>query len=105
MITSELKVKESDKCICAKESIHDYGIQFLYVDDILIMVSNDNIVKRKKVTLNSNSDMKDTSLADVILGIKIKKTSEALIFRQTRYINKILELFIKDDNGIASTPL
>ena len=37
--------------------------------------------------------MKDMGLADVILGIKIHRTSEGLALSQTHYITKILEKF------------
>ena len=37
--------------------------------------------------------MKDIGLADVILGIKITRTSDGLILSQLHYVDKILEKF------------
>ena len=42
-------------------------------------------------------------LADVILGIKIKRTSEGLILSQSHYVDNILGKFDKDNFGIAKT--
>ena len=46
--------------------------------------------------------MKDLGLADVILGIKIKRTS-GLILSQSHYVDNILGKFDKDNSGIART--
>ena len=48
---------------------------------------------------------RDTSLADVILGIKIKRALEGLILSQSHYVNNILGKFDKDNSGIAKTPV
>ena len=49
--------------------------------------------------------MKDMGLANVILGIKIKKTSYGLIQSQLNYVDKILRKFDKDNYGIARIPI
>ena len=49
--------------------------------------------------------MKDMGVADVILGIKITRTSEGYNISQAHYIEKILEKFSKDDEHIAKTPV
>ena len=49
--------------------------------------------------------MKDMGLADVILGVKITRTSEGLILSQSHYVKNILGKFSKDDDGVARTPL
>ena len=53
--------------------------------------------------LNSRFDMKDLGLADVILGIKFKRTSYGLILSQAHYVDNILGKFDKDNFGIART--
>ena len=40
--------------------------------------------------------MKDMGVADVILGMKITKTSDRYVLSQSHYIEKILSKFIKD---------
>ena len=62
---------------------------------MIIVDSNDKVIKSTKNMLNSKSNMKDMGWADVILGVKIIRTLIAL--SQTHYIDNILEKFNKSD--------
>ena len=68
----------------------------LYVDDMLILGSSNNIITATKKMLSKKFDMKDLGVADVILGIKISRTSSGLALSQSHYIKKILEKFGKN---------
>ena len=72
---------------------------------MLIVGSNDEIVSATKKMMNTKFDMKDMGLADVILGVKITKTSDGLILSQSHYVEKILAKFSKDDTIITRTPV
>ena len=76
MMTNGLKINECDKCVYVKNTERGFVIICLYVDDILIMGSNNEIIKTTKEMFNNKFDMKDLGVADVILGIKISKTSD-----------------------------
>ena len=54
---------------------------------------------------NKRFDMKDIGVADVILRMKITKTSDGYALSQSHYIEKILDKFIKDDLNLARTPV
>ena len=75
----------------------------LYVDDMLIVGSEDNMITSTKNVLNSRFDIKYLGLADVILGIKIKRTSYGLILSQSHYVDNILGKFDKDNSRISKT--
>ncbi|KAH1039743.1 hypothetical protein J1N35_041486 [Gossypium stocksii] len=105
MMTNGFKINECDKCVYVKTTYIGYIILCLYVDDILIVGSNNEMVKRTKDMLNSSFDMKDIGLAYVILGIQIKRSSKGLILTQSHYVDKILGKFSKDDFGLARTPI
>ena len=79
MITNGFRINECDKCVYIKDTENGYVILCLYVDDILIVGSDDKMIKSTKNMLNSKFDMKDMGLADVILGIKITRISDNLI--------------------------
>ena len=49
--------------------------------------------------------MKDLGVADVILEIKITRTSNGLVLSQSRYIKKVLEKFGRYDDGPVKTPV
>ncbi|CAA0834987.1 cysteine-rich RLK (RECEPTOR-like protein kinase) 8, partial [Striga hermonthica] len=105
MIECGFKINECDKCVYVKDTEKGYVILCLYVDDMLIVGSNDKIIKSTKDMLNSRFDMKDVGLADVILGIKIHRTSQGIVLSQTHYVEKILEKFNKDDFTQARNPI
>ena len=105
MITSGFKINECDECVYVKKTENDYVIFYLYVDDMLIVGSDDDIIKFTKNMLKFKFDMKDIGLANVILGIKISRACNGLILSQTHYVNKIVENFNKDDNTVSKTPL
>lgn len=75
----------------------------LYVDDMLIRGSNDEMIKSTKKVLNFIFDMKDMGLIDVILRIKILRVLSGLIMSQSHYVGKTLEKLSHNDSklGIA----
>ena len=103
MMSNGFKINECDKCVYVKDTKDGYIILCLYVDDMLIVGSNDKIIKSTKDMLKSRFDMKDMGFVDVILGVKILRTSDGLILSQSHYVDKILEKFNKDDSGVART--
>ena len=105
MMTNGFKINECDKCVYVKNTERGFVIICLYVDDILIMDSNNEIIKTTKEMFNNKFDMKDLGVADVILGIKISKTSDGLILSQSHYIEKILKKFKQNDSSPMRTPV
>ena len=105
MLSHRFKINECDKCVYVKDDEHGYVIVCLYVDDMLIVGSDDKMITSTKNMLNSRFDMKEMGLADVILGIKIKRTSDGLVLSQSHYVDNILGKFDKDKSGIARTPV
>jgi hypothetical protein len=72
---------------------------------MLIVGSNDKVIKSTKDMLNSKFDMKDMGLADVILGVKITRTSNGLVLSQAHYVEKMLERYNKSDTNVSRTPV
>ena len=88
----------ADKCIYSKFT-NDYGVVIcLYVDDLLIFVSE------TKEYLNSKFKMKVLNEVDTILGIKVKKQSSGYALCQSHYKEKLLLKFkhlqIKEANTL-----
>ena len=103
MMSHGFKINECDKFVYVKEVEHGYVIVCLYVDDMLIASSDDKMITSTKNMLNSRFDMKDMGLADVILGIKLIRTSDGLSLSQSHYVDNILGKFDKDNFGIVRT--
>ena len=82
-----------------------YVLLCLYVDDMLIIGSNKDMINRTKSMLSGKFDMKDMGLADVILGIKLTRHSEGITLSQAHYAEKILERFKNYSSGTAKSPV
>ena len=70
------KVSDANKCVYTKFTDGQGIIICLYVDDMLIFAIDTEVVKDTKKFLSSKFNIKDMGLADVILGIKIMRTTE-----------------------------
>ena len=79
MLSNGFKINKCDKCVYVKNKIKEYVVLCLYVDDMLIVSSNDKMVKSIKAILHSRFHMKDMDLADVILKIKILRKPIGLV--------------------------
>ena len=68
MMSHDFKIIECDKCVYVKDMEHGYVIVCLYVDDMLIVGSDDKIITSTKNMLNSSFDMKDLHLLMLYWG-------------------------------------
>jgi len=69
---------EVDKCIYVRNTDKIYVIICLYMDDMLILDSNDHMIKSTRKMLNNKLDMKDLRVANIILRIKNSKKYNGL---------------------------
>ena len=104
LLSNGFKTNESDKCIYYKTFDDAHVIICLYVDDLLIFGPNMDIINAAKMLLKNNFDMKDLGEANVILGMKISRTSNGIFVDQSHYIEKILKKYNYFDCKPASIP-
>ena len=90
---SEMCIRDSDKCVYTKIVGNACIIVCLYVDDMMILGTNIEVIESTKRMLSNNFDMKDLGVADVILGIKIKRTLDGISLFQSHYVDKMIERF------------
>ncbi|GKD53452.1 zinc finger, CCHC-type containing protein [Tanacetum coccineum] len=105
MLESGFKINKCDKFVYVKDIKSGYVILCLYVDDMLIIGSNNKMIKSNKDMLKSKFDMKDMGLADVILGIKIIRSHNGIVLSQAHYVGKIFNTHNAGDSGLARTPI
>ncbi|KAL0328140.1 UNVERIFIED_CONTAM: Retrovirus-related Pol polyprotein from transposon TNT 1-94 [Sesamum calycinum] len=86
-------VNENDKCIYCKVKGDRIIILCLYVDDILLIGSCIEIITETKSFLKNIFEMKDMGEADVILGIKLIRSTDGIAISQSHYVEKIIEKF------------
>ncbi|KAL0373734.1 UNVERIFIED_CONTAM: Retrovirus-related Pol polyprotein from transposon TNT 1-94 [Sesamum radiatum] len=104
LITNGYRTNASDTCVYSKSFGLDYVIICLYVDDMLIFGTNLMVINDTKSFLSSQFEMKDLGEADVILGVKIRKTENGFSLCQSHYIEKILRKFNCYDELPVRTP-
>ena len=69
MIKDGFTINECDKCVYTKTVGDVCIIVCRYVDDMLILETNIEVIKSIKRMLSNNFDMKDLGVAEVILRI------------------------------------
>nr|GEY67436.1 hypothetical protein [Tanacetum cinerariifolium] len=106
VLSSGFHLNQSDKCVYSKFNDSGKGVIIcLYVDDMLIFGTDQNLVDKTKKFLSSRFLIKDIGEADVILGIKIKRENKGIIITQSHYIEKILKKFNREDCSSMRTPM
>lgn len=70
MIENGFKINECYNEFYIEDTENGYVILCLYIDYMIIVDSNDGMIKSIKDMLNSRINMKDMGLNDVILEIK-----------------------------------
>ena len=105
MLANGFKINECDKCVYIKNVMNHEVIVCLYVDDMLIMSKEIDDVNATKHMLSSKFDMKDLGVADLILVIRIIKTSQGVALFQSHYIEKVLEKIKYLNFNVVKTPI
>jgi hypothetical protein len=63
----------ADHCVYSKQVGNHFIYVVLYVDDMLLIGNNMDVIKEVKSQLSSKFDMKDLGAANFILGMDIKR--------------------------------
>ncbi|KAJ0507783.1 putative RNA-directed DNA polymerase [Helianthus annuus] len=99
-------LNQADKCVYGRFESSGKGVIIcLYVDDMLIFGTDQDQVDKTKKLLSSSFEMKDMGEADVILGIRIKRSNNGITMTQSHYIEKVLKKFNHYNCSPVSTPL
>jgi hypothetical protein len=98
---------KDDHYIYSKEEGGCFIYVALYVDDMLLIGNNMDIIKEVKKQLSSKFDMKDISATKFILGMEIKRDQATikLWLNHMKYIETILKLFNMQDYKPVKVPI
>lgn len=105
MMSNGFSINEYDKCIYFTCTPSRYILLYLYIDNMLTISSNKDIIQQTKNMHNGQFDMKDMGLANVILGNKITRTPDGITLSEDHYTDKILERFKTYSSGTTKTPV
>eukprot|EP00253_Pinus_taeda_P035567 PITA_35567 len=99
--------RKGDHCVYFK-LIGDHVIYLvLYVDDMLLVGNDKEIIQDLKTQFPSKFDMKDLGATNYILGIEIKRdqAKRKLWLNQRKYVETILQRFNMQDSKPAKVPI
>jgi hypothetical protein len=97
-----LKQLQTDNCIFSNENL----IVAIYVDDIVIIGSNEMQIIEFKMHISNRFKTKDLGRLSLILGLQIEyPNTDSLIIHQKNYIDKIIRTFELNDKKGTDIPL
>ena len=106
LLREGMKKCKAEPCIYYRQTERTIIILLVYVDDLILISSNQEGIEYTKTMLKRNFEMKDLGELNYILGIQIKKQPDGSItLNQSKYILEILEEFGMDQCRPVSTPL
>ena len=74
------------------------------MDEILIFGTSIDVINNVKSFISQNFDMKDLGEAYVIINIKLIKSENGVILKESHYMEKILNRFGFSDSKSSPTP-
>jgi hypothetical protein len=96
-----------ESCIYKKMSGSSVSFLVLYVDDILLIGNDVQMLNSVKEYLNNNFSMKDMGEAAYVLGIKIyrDRSRRLLALSQSAYLDKVLKRFRMENSKNGNLPV
>jgi hypothetical protein len=87
--------REDDHCVYSKHVGSHFIYVVLYVNDLLLVANNMDVIKEVKSQLSSKFDMNGLGVANFILGMEIKRdhANMKLWLNQRKYVEIILQIF------------
>jgi hypothetical protein len=96
-----------DHCAYSKKVGNHFIYVVLYVDDMLLVGNNMDVIKEVKSQLSSKFDMKDISVSNIILGMEIKRdhANRKFWLNQRKYVETILQRFNMHGSKPVKVPI
>ena len=98
---------KADHCVYFKLIGDHFLYLFLYVDDMLLIGKNKEIIQDVKTQLFSKFDMKDIGASNFILGMEIKRyrKKKKLWLNHRKYVETILQRFNMQECKSVKVPI
>jgi hypothetical protein len=95
-----------DHCVYSKQVGNHFICVVLYVDDMLLVGNNMDVIKEVKSQLSSKFDMKDLGAAKFIMGMEIKRdrANKKLWLNQRKHVETILQRFNMHGSKLIKVP-
>jgi hypothetical protein len=96
-----------DHCVYSKQVGNHFIYVVLYVNDMLLVGNNMDVIKEVKSHLSSKFVMKDIGVANFVLGMEIKRdhANMKLWLNQIKYVETILQRFNMHGSKSIKVPI
>jgi hypothetical protein len=96
-----------DHYVYSKQFGNHFIYVVLYVDDMLLVGNNMDVIKEVKSQLSSKFDMKDLNVVNFILGMEIKRdcAKGKLWLNRRKYVEMILQRFNMHGTKLIKFPI
>jgi hypothetical protein len=96
-----------DHCVYSKQVGNHFIYVVLYVDDMLLVGNNMDVIKEVKSQLSSKFYMKDLGVANFILGMEMKRdrVNRKLWLNKRKYVETILHRFNMHRSKSVKVPI
>lgn len=94
----------SDHCVYRKQVENDVILVIIWVNDLIIAASNNNILNKFNNTMRSRFNMKDLGKISYFLDIEFEQDGEQIKMSEKKYILKMLERFGMSKCKLRYTP-
>ena len=94
-------------CVYSKH-VGDHFINIvLYVNDMLLIGNNKDVIKEVKSQLSSKFHMKYLGAANFILGMEIRRdrANKMISLRQRKYVEMVLQIFNMQESKLVKVPI
>ena len=98
---------KADHCVYSKQ-VGDHFINIvLYVDDMLLIGNNKDVIKEVKSQLSSKFDMKYLGVSNFILGMEIRRdhANKMISLNQRKYVETVLHIFNMQEIKPVKVPI
>jgi hypothetical protein len=97
-----------DHCVYSRKVGYHFIYVVLYVDDMLLVGNNMDVIKEVKSHLSSKFDMKDIDAGNFIPGMEIKRDRANMklwLNIQGKYVETILQRFNMNGSKLVKVPI
>ena len=99
------KQSVADPCVYYIRDDKGLTLMSVYIDDILFMSQNPDMLEKFKNHLNKDLEVKYSGLAKYCLGINFRQEKGIVTMSQSSYINELLKRFEMSDAKTVNSPM
>ncbi|KAJ3701279.1 hypothetical protein LUZ61_004984 [Rhynchospora tenuis] len=94
-----------EHALCVKVCDDDIMFVALYVDDMIFMGNNNEMIEKFKLEMSKEFEMTDLGLMSYFLGLEVKQDKSGIFVSQEAYAKDVLKRFKMDDCNPVCTPV